>query len=251
MLILVTNDDGIDSPGITALADALKEIGEVVVSAPDRQQSAVGHALTIANPLRAYRYEKNGEFFGWAVNGTPADSVKLALTSLLDRKPDMLISGINHGPNTSINVIYSGTVSGAVEGMFSGIPSMAVSLDSWDYSEDCTNAARCTLKIAKYLSNIVLPEGTILNVNIPVNEIRGVKLTKQSKSVWKDSYEKRTDPFGREYYWFAGDYLPHNGDPDTDDAALNEGYASITPIHFEFTNNDFLEEMKKIGTNFS
>lgn len=251
MLILVTNDDGIEAPGIIALAESLKELGEVIVAAPDRQQSAVGHALTISTPLRAYKINKNDCFYGWAINGTPADCVKLAITTLLDRKPDMVVSGINHGQNTSVNVLYSGTVSAATEGMLLGIPSMAVSLASWDLSADCSISAEYALKIARYLCRIKLPEGTILNVNIPAKEIKGVKLTSQSKSEWKDHYDKRTDPFGREYFWFAGDYIAKNGDPDTDDSAINDGYVSITPIHFEFTNNYFLQELIKFGIDFS
>jgi len=203
-LILVTNDDGIDSPGIFALAEAMKNIGEVVVAAPDRQQSAVGHALTVAQPLRITRFRRN-EMKGHAINGTPADCVKLAISAILKRKPDLVVSGINHGQNTSVNILYSGTVSAATEGMLLGIPSIAISLASYDLGLDCSVAADYAKQAAINILKNPLPTGTLLNINVPAitkDEIKGTKITRHSNSCWDDFYEKRIDPFGIDYYWF-------------------------------------------------
>lgn len=247
--ILVTNDDGIDSPGILALANRLKEIGNVIVVAPDRQQSAVGHSLTVANPLRVTPFRRDGSVFGYAINGTPSDCVKLAVSAILKEKPDMVVSGINHGQNTAINVLYSGTVSAATEGMLLGIPSMAVSLCSHSYEADMTGAADWALKIAKRLFELKLPNDTVLNVNVPnisADKIKGCKVVRLSDAIWDDYYERRLDPYKREYFWFAGDYKLAEGDIDTDDSAIVEGYVALTPIHFKFTNTSFLKKMKHI-----
>jgi len=246
-LILVTNDDGIDSPGIYALAEAMKEIGEVVVAAPDRQQSAVGHALTVAQPLRITKFRRNN-MMGHAINGTPADCVKLAISAIIKRKPDLVVSGINHGQNTSVNILYSGTVSAATEGMLLGIPAIAVSLASYDLSLDCKPAADYAKQAAEHILNKPLPKGTLLNVNVPAlekDEIKGVKITRHSNSCWDDFYEKRVDPFGRDYYWFSGIYKINDETLDSDDVAINSGYVSITPIHFDFTNYEVIEDLKK------
>ncbi len=247
-LILVSNDDGIDSPGIYALAEAMKELGDVVVAAPDRQQSAVGHSLTVAQPLRITKFKRK-KMKGNAINGTPADCVKLAISSILKRKPDLVISGINHGQNTSVNILYSGTVSAATEGMLLGIPSIAISLASYNLKDDCTIAAGYAKLIAKKLLSNPLPIGTLLNVNVPAlsnDTIKGLKITHHSNSSWEDFYEKRIDPFGRDYYWFSGKYIINDDTIDADDVAINEGYVSITPIHFDFTNYDELTHIKDI-----
>jgi 5'-nucleotidase len=251
MNIFVTNDDGIDSPGIYALVKEMRKLGNVYVVAPDRQQSAVGHALTVSKPLRATKFHRDGEMFGYAINGTPADCVKLAITSLLDHKPDLIVSGINHGQNTSINVIYSGTVSAATEGMLLGIPSIAVSHSSYSYEIDCTIAAEYALKISKNILENPLPNGTLLNINVPnllKDEIKGIKVTRLSKSYWIDHYDERIDPFGRKYYWFAGEFKTPDEPIDTDDTAVLNGYVSVTPIHFDFTNSNFIDKLKIIET---
>jgi 5'-nucleotidase len=248
--ILVTNDDGIDSPGIYALARSLQKIGNVIVIAPDRQQSAVGHALTVSRPLRATKFHRDGKMFGFAVNGTPADSVKLALSCLLDFRPDLIVSGINSGKNTSINVIYSGTVSAATEGALVGIPSIAVSLDSYDLKADYKPAARFIRKFALKILETEIPKGTLINVNVPAipeDEIKGTVFVSQSNSYWKDKYEERQDPFGRTYYWFAGEYNFDDIDENSDDMALRNGYISITPLHFNFTNSEFINILKRIN----
>lgn len=246
--ILVTNDDGIDSQGIYNLVLSLKLIGDVIVVAPDSQQSAVGHALSVEKPLRVTTFHRNDTMFGYAVNGTPADSVKLALASLLDEKPDLIVSGINHGRNTAINVLYSGTVSAATEGMLVGIPSIAVSLDSHNRDADTSVAARYARMIAESALD-GLPDSTLLNINvpnIPEDSINGVRVTRLSRNIWKDAYEKRVDPFGREYFWFAGDFETFDQGPDTDETAIKEGYVSVTPVSFNFTNTGAIEELKKM-----
>lgn len=247
MDILVTNDDGIDSPGIYALVQELRQIGTVYVVAPDRQQSAVGHAVTVSSPLRATPFHREGEIFGYAVTGTPADCVKLGISTLLDRRPDLLVSGINHGANTSINILYSGTVSAATEGMMMGIPSMAVSLTSFDYEADCRPAARYAAEVVRRMQWSALPAGTLLNMNvpaIPAAEIKGIRVTQQGSGGWHDRYERRKDPMGRDYFWLAGTYVPTDGETDTDDAVLRQGYVSLTPIRYRLTDHEVLESVR-------
>lgn len=251
--ILVTNDDGIDSPGIYALVKALKRIGNVFVVAPDRQQSAVGHALSVSQPLRVTKFHRNGEMFGYAVTGTPSDCVKIAISSLIKEKLDLVVSGINHGSNTSINVLYSGTVSAATEGMLGGIQSMAISMADYTWDGDCTPSAEYAVVIAQKLLESPLPAGTILNVNVPalpLGQIKGIRSTQLSNSVWNDSYDKRTDPFGRDYYWFAGEYKIFDKSENSDDGAVLAGYVALTPMRFDFTDTKSMPitaEFEKIG----
>jgi 5'-nucleotidase len=245
-LILVTNDDGVYAPGIYALYQAMKDIGDVQVVAPDSEQSAVGHALTISDPLRVWAIDRYGETFGHAVNGTPADCVKLAVKSILRRKPDLVVSGINQGPNTAINVIYSGTVSAATEGTIMGVPSIAFSLASFRIS-DFEFAARFASHLAKKVLEHGLPDGTILNVNIPAlpeDQIVGVKITRQGKGRYEEYFEKRVDPMNRNYYWLAGKKLQLDSDPDVDDVAVLERYVAITPIQFDLTDYKILEQLE-------
>ncbi len=245
--ILVSNDDGIDAAGLNALVQEVKSIGEVTVIAPDKQQSAVGHAITVSYPLRSYRFYKNGEFFGTAVEGTPADAVKLAVRSLLKRKPDLLISGINHGSNTAINIIYSGTVSAATEGTILGIPSVAISLTTYD-APDFSLAAKFARKLALLVADRGLPEGTLLNVNVPPvseDEIRGVVVTKQGRSKWDDTFETRRDPNNKEYYWLTGKMIVLDNSEDTDQVAILNKLISITPLHYDLTDYRMVEEMKR------
>ncbi len=244
--ILVSNDDGIFADGIIALREAMLEIGEVYVYAPHKQQSAVGHAITIHLPLRLNPYYMNGEFFGYAITGTPADCVKLAITTHMKEKPDLIISGINHGSNAAINVIYSGTVSAATEGTILGIPSIAVSLATYvDF--DFSYAKKVAQKIALAVLKYGLAKGVLLNVNVPPvpeEKIRGIKITKQGRSRWDDYFERRLDPQNREYYWLTGQM---NGldDEDSDITAINNNYVSVTPIQFDLTAYHFLDELKK------
>ena len=245
--ILVSNDDGIYSEGIIALREAMMEIGEVYVYAPHKQQSAVGHAITTHLPLRVNPYYMNGEFFGYAVTGTPADCVKLAVTTHMKEKPDLIVSGINHGSNAAINVIYSGTVSAATEGTILGIPSIAFSLTTYvDF--DFTYSKKVAKIIARAVLNNGLPPGVLLNVNIPPvpeDKIKGLKVTKQGKSRWNDYFERRVDPQQREYYWLTGTMNSFEDDEDSDIRAIQENYVSVTPIQFDLTAYDFLEKLKQ------
>lgn len=252
MYILVTNDDGIDSRGIKALVEVMKKLGKVIVVAPDRQQSAVGHALTVASPLRANAINRNGEPFGWAVSGTPADCVKLGVTTLLDQRPDMIVSGINHGSNTSVNAIYSGTVSAATEGTLMGIPSMAVSLATFNTEADLTLASKMAFEVASQLLSIGLPPGTLLNVNvpnIPANQHKGIRITRQGHSEWRDTYHVRLDPQGQPYYWLSGEFVTVKEIEDADDIAVREGWTAITPIHYELTNFAEMDRLQQLFTN--
>ena len=247
MRILVSNDDGIDSAGIFSLVNALKEIAEVTVVAPHKEQSAVGHAITMQTPLRVFEYQKNGAFFGYAIDGTPADCVKIGMRNLMTTPPDLVVSGINHGSNTAINIIYSGTVSAAREAAIMEVPSIAISVASHQVL-DFSFAS----KVAKLLSQEVykrgLPLGTMLNVNVPnlpESEIKGMIVTKQGKSKWDDIYEKRIDPYGRNYYWLTGNLKDVDETLDLDQAAIKQNYVSVSPIHFDLSDYLTFDKMKE------
>lgn len=244
--ILLCNDDGIEAEGLKSLAKEIKKFAKIIVVAPHTQQSAVGHSITMSNPIRVNKVLMFKNFYGFAVEGTPADSVKLAVHTLLkDTKIDLLISGINQGANTAINIIYSGTVSAATEGTILGIPSIAVSLTSYTYNNFST-AARYTAKIAKKVLRYGLPPGTLLNVNIPpTNYIKGILPTKQGKSSWDDTYEIRLDPSKRQYFWLTGKMNKVDNSLEYDVKAVEEGYISITPIHYDLTDYNMVEKLKK------
>ncbi len=246
MNILVSNDDGIDSPGIYTLVKTLKEIGEVTVVAPLKEQSAVGHAITMQVPLRVIKYHKNGEFFGYAVDGTPADCVKMGIKNIMKTGPDIVISGINRGSNTAINIIYSGTVSAAREAAIMDIPSIAISLAS-HAATDFNFAARVAKMLAQEIAGKELPVGTLLNVNVPdisEDQIAGILLTRQGKSKWDDIYEQRKDPSGRDYFWLTGILKEVDTEIETDQAAIKKNYVSVTPIHFDLTDYKTFDMMK-------
>jgi 5'-nucleotidase len=247
MKILIVNDDGIHSRGIAALAKALREIGEVFVVAPLTEQSAVGHSITMKIPLRVHRYFKGDEFFGYAVEGTPADCVKMGIRNILKETPDIVISGINNGSNAAINVIYSGTVSAAREAAIMNIPSFAISVDSHNV-DDFSYAAEIAKKFARIVTEEGLPSGTLLNINVPnlpKEQIKGIKVTRQSMTRWDDHYEERIDPYGKKYYWLTGDMDEKNDETEEyDHYALKAGYVSVTPIHFDLTDYSAYEKYK-------
>jgi 5'-nucleotidase len=245
-LILVCNDDGIFSKGIKALADVASEFGEVQVVAPDRQQSAVGHAITVTTPLRAQKFTFDGRFEGQSVNGTPADCIKLAHNQLLDRKPDLVVSGINHGSNAGINIIYSGTVSAATEGTVLGYPSIAFSCTDFDEDADLSGCQDAARKIIRYVLENGLQKGVTLNLNAPSGPLKGIKWAHQAKSRYVEEFEGRVDPQNRDYYWMTGKFelLEKTGDTDID--ALEEGYASLTPIQYDLTARKLLSKMKDV-----
>jgi len=248
MNILLTNDDGIYADGIRALYDSLKEVGDVSVVAPDTERSAVGHAITLSDPLRVKDVKRDGKFFGYATTGTPADCVKLAIRSLLKKKPDLIVSGINLGPNVGYSVLYSGTVSGATEGAILGIPSFAISLATFT-NPDYSYAAKFAKKLAKQIvKNKGLPKGTLLNVNIPAisqKEIKGVRIVKQSERAIEERFDKREDPHKRTYYWLTGEIIESDKRKDADIETIRKKYISITPIHCDMTNYDFMNELGK------
>ncbi|MFZ1322687.1 MAG: 5'/3'-nucleotidase SurE [Ignavibacteria bacterium] len=245
--ILISNDDGIESEGIRALWREIRKFAEVIVVAPHSQQSAVGHSITVSSPIRARKEIIDKNFYGYAVEGSPADSVKLAVRNLLKgKKIDLLLSGINHGANTAINIIYSGTVSAATEGTILGIPSIALSQASFT-SNDFSFASKFASHISKIVLKKGLPHGTLLNVNIPAvpkSEIKGVLITRQGKSYWDDKYEARTDPNKREYFWLTGKMASLDKTLEFDQKAIEENYISITPIQYDLTDYKMLDELR-------
>ena len=237
-LILVTNDDGITAPGIRALVEVMQTLGEVVVVAPDSPQSGMGHAITIDNPLRLNKVELHGESLGYQCSGTPVDCVKLAVNKILHRKPDLCVSGINHGSNSSINVIYSGTMSAAMEGAIEGIPSIGFSLKNYALDADFTAAKKYARIVSEGVLKHGLPQGTLLNVNIPAiaeKEIKGIKICRQAIAKWDEEFDERLDPNKRKYYWLTGKFINHDKGEDTDEWALLNGYVSVVPVQFDFT----------------
>jgi 5'-nucleotidase len=244
-LILICNDDGIEADGIKALTKEIRKFADVFVAAPHTQQSAVGHSITMANPIRVRKTLMFRDFYGYAVEGTPADSVKIAVHTLLKgKKIDLVISGINQGANTAINIIYSGTVSAATEGTILGLPSIAVSLTSYTYP-DFSIAAKFASRLAKIVLKNGLPKGTLLNVNVPaISKVKGAKVTMQGKSNWDDNYEIRLDPANRQYFWLTGSMNKMDKTTDFDVKAVDEGIISVTPIHYDLTDYKFYEKMK-------
>jgi len=247
MRILLTNDDGILAEGLIALYEELKSDFEISVVAPETEMSAVGHAISLSNPLRVRRFMRNGDFFGLAVTGTPADCVKIAVHELLEQKPDIILSGINPGANVGINILYSGTVSAATEGAFLGIPSAALSLNT-KRNPDFSFAARFSRRVIRFIRENGLSEGTALNVNIPAlpeEQITGIAFAPQELVRHRDKYEKRNDPRGDVYYWLASETPVRKSESYTDLKALGENRIIITPISFDLTNP---EEMKRLRT---
>jgi 5'-nucleotidase len=248
MIILLTNDDGIHAPGLFALYRALKPDHELYIVAPETEMSAVGHAITLTSPLRVQEVHKNGSFYGYAVTGTPADCVKIALQELLKTPPDVILSGINLGANVGVNLLYSGTVSAATEGAFLGVPSAAISLAALK-NPDFEFAARFSKRIVGFLTTSGLADGTALNVNIPAlppDQIRDVCITRQGTARFEECFESRTDPRGNVYYWLSGEKFVGKGDEDDDFVALKQKMITITPIHYDLTCYREMERLKPL-----
>ena len=250
-LILVTNDDGITAPGLRTLIHIMNEIGEVVVVAPDSPQSGMGHAITISDTLYSKKEKiDDGPQKEYSISGTPADCVKFAIREILDRKPDLCVSGINHGANSSINVIYSGTMSAAVEAGVEGIKSIGFSL--LDYSWDA-NFNACKDYVRKISLNLLKEkkENLILNVNFPskMKKFKGIKICRQAKGYWEDTYDKRVSPLGKEYYWLTGSFINQDKSEETDEWALSKGYVSVVPISYDMTSYEDLEKIKNWDIN--
>jgi 5'-nucleotidase len=246
-LILVTNDDGITAPGIIALVNAIKSIGDVVVVAPDKPQSGMGHAITINSTLRLHKTKAHGIKEEYSCTGTPVDCVKFAVNKVLERKPDLCLSGINHGSNMSINVIYSGTMSAAVEGAIEGIPSIGFSLCDYAIDADFSAAQKIVKTIVLAVLKNGLPNGVCLNVNIPKakhDELKGIKICRQAKANWVEELDERKDPSGKPYYWLTGKFVNFEaGKKDTDVWALENNYVSVVPTQFDMTAHTSLKEI--------
>ncbi|MFK8044317.1 MAG: 5'/3'-nucleotidase SurE [Crocinitomicaceae bacterium] len=247
-LILVTNDDGITAKGIQFLVQAMKPLGDIVVVAPDKPQSGMGHAITIHHPLRLERSKVFGDIEAYTCSGTPVDCVKIAIYEVLKNRPALLVSGINHGSNAATNILYSGTMSAAVEGAIENVPSIGFSLLDFDKDADFVASAHYARKIAEQVLKNGIPGGNCLNVNIPkgtLAEINGAKICRQGKAYWDDQFTKRQAPFGGDYYWMSGQFTVSDKGEDTDMWALDHNYVSIVPIQFDMTAHNLLATLNE------
>ena len=248
-LILVTNDDGINAPGIRCLIDVMSEIGEVIVVAPDSPQSGMGHAITINSTLHCSKISpKSSKRLEYSCSGTPADCVKLAVNELMPRKPDLCVSGINHGSNSSINVIYSGTMSAAIEAGIEGIPAIGFSLLDYRWNANFSDSKKFIKKITLNALKNKIPKDVVLNVNIPTlkeSEIKGIKICRQAKSYWVEEFDKRKNPLGQEYYWLTGKFIDKDKGEDTDEWALKNAFISKDPVEFDLTAHSAIKALNQ------
>jgi 5'-nucleotidase len=248
-LILVTNDDGISAPGLRSLIQVMNEFGEVVVVAPEGPQSGMGHAITLNSALRCDKVHiAEGPQEEYSCSGTPVDCVKLAVNKILPRKPDLCVSGVNHGSNSSINVIYSGTMSAAVEGALEGIPSIGFSLLNHAYDADFSASQEVVRELVPRVLRDGLPEGSCLNVNIPnvgKEEIKGIRVCRQANANWVEEFDERKDPNGRTYYWLTGTFENYDHGEDTDEWALANGYVSVVPVQYDVTAHHVIPILNK------
>ena len=248
-LILVTNDDGITAPGIRKLVEFMNEIGEVVVVAPDSPQSGKGHAITINSTLMVEEIKMEGAQRDFACSGTPVDCVKLALDKVLPRRPDLVVSGINHGANSSINVIYSGTMSAAVEAGVEGIPAIGFSLLDFSFEADFDQAKDFIQEIVLKTLKNPMPKGIVLNVNIPKlnkEEIKGIKICRQAQAKWEENFDERVNPQGKKYSWLTGYFNNMDEGEDADETALMNGYISIVPVKFDLTDYEYIDALREL-----
>lgn len=245
-LILVTNDDSISSKGIASLYKAVQPFGDVVVIAPDSPQSGMGHAITINDLLRLEEVDALGGIDVYSCSGTPVDCVKLGISEVMHRKPDLIVSGINHGANTATNVLYSGTMSAAIEGAMEGIPSIGFSLDSFDSRADFSVAMFVVGKLVAETLKNGIPKWNCLNVNIPnvdMDGLNGIKVCRQANASWEDRFDKRLDQHNRTYYWLTGDFVDQEKQTDTDVYWISKGFATVVPTQFDMTAYDIMEEI--------
>lgn len=248
-LVLITNDDGIYAPGLRTLLEVMEEFGKVVLISTMESMSGMSQALTVKTPLRVKLLEENDNHRIYACNGTPADSIKLAVNQLLDRKPDWVVSGINHGANASVSVLYSGTMAAAIEGCLYGIDSVGFSLNDFTRAADFSSCRKYVRIVMGTLSSEPLPQGICLNVNIPSvpeSEIRGIMICRQAKGNWKEEFEKRKDPMGKTYYWLTGLFQNHEPEAcDTDEWALSNNYVSVVPVSVDMTAHWYINKLKE------
>ncbi len=250
-VILVTNDDGITSPGIKALVDCVKDLGKVVVVAPDKAQSGMGHAITIGHPLRMHPYHAFKDVEAWQCSGTPVDCVKLAVDKVLHRKPHICLSGINHGANHSINVIYSGTMSAALEASIERIPSIGFSLLDYSIEADFTGAQKFARQLVQQILYKKMDNHFCLNVNIPAAPaelLKGIKICRQAYAKYQEKFDDRKDPHGKNYYWLTGEFVNFDKGRDTDVWALEHNYVSVVPVQFDLTDYKQKDKLQKILT---
>ena len=248
--ILITNDDGITAPGLAALVDAVRDLGKIVVIAPDKAQSGMGHAITIGSPLRMVKVHQFGsDIDSYSCNGTPVDCVKLAVDKILHRKPDICLSGVNHGANHSINVIYSGTMSAALEAAIESIPSVGFSLLDYSLDADFSGPKKyARLIVEQILNGKPLDKHLCLNVNFPAvseGELKGLKICRQAYAKYEEDFLERIDPHGKKYYWLTGEFVNFDKGRDTDVWALNHNYASVVPVQFDLTHYKLKEKLEK------
>ncbi|MFA5556406.1 MAG: 5'/3'-nucleotidase SurE [Flavobacteriaceae bacterium] len=247
-LILVTNDDGITAPGIRTLISVAQEFGDVVIVAPDSPQSGKGHAITVNNTLYINKINEQE----YSCSGTPVDCVKMAVHEILDRKPDLCVSGINHGSNSSINVIYSGTMSAAVEAGIEGIPAIGFSLADFSWNANFESSKIFIRKIIASVLNNGLPKGVVLNVNFPKPQsetFKGIKICRQANAMWIERFDKRQTPHGRDYYWLTGEFVNYDKGEDTDEWALANGYVSVVPVQFDLTAHHAIQTLNTWNIN--
>ncbi len=244
-VILITNDDDITSPGIKALVEAVKQLGRVVVVAPDKPQSGMGHAITIGSPLRMRKMDMFEGVENWTTSGTPVDCVKLAVDKILHRKPDICLSGINHGANHSINVLYSGTMSAAMEAAIEGIPSIGFSMMDYSYDADLTDAKKIITKLVESIIGKKQEKHFLLNVNIPSGKIKGLKVCKQAYAKYEEDFIERIDPHKKKYYWLTGIFKNFDKSKETDVWALAHNYVSVVPVQFDLTNYALKAKLEK------
>ncbi|MEI8049129.1 MAG: 5'/3'-nucleotidase SurE [Bacteroidota bacterium] len=246
-LILITNDDGIHAPGLRFLIETIKPLGDILIVAPDKPQSAMGHAVTIQQPLRLHLIAETPGYREYSSNGTPADCVKLGEKVILHGKPDLIVSGINHGSNASINVLYSGTMAAVIEGAMENVPSIGFSLNDYSHSADFSHCGTIITSVATNVLAKGLPDGVCLNVNIPAlngSPIKGIKVTKQAKAFWDENFDERKDPHKRDYYWLRGDFVNLDEGEDNDHWAINNNYVSIVPIQIDLTAHHMIAALK-------
>lgn len=252
-LILITNDDGVSAPGIKALISVMAELGEIVVVAPDSPQSAMGHAITTNSTLYLNKISKDIDpFLEYSCSGTPVDCVKLAVNEILKRKPDLCVSGVNHGSNSSINVIYSGTMSAALEAGIEGIPAIGFSLSDFNWNANFEPITSFIKKITLEVLENGLPEGVVLNVNFPKLEekdIKGIRICRQAKARWMEKFDKRKTPQGRDYYWLAGEFVNQDKGEDTDEWALENNYISVVPVQYDLTAHHAIQQLNTFKWN--
>ena len=248
-LILLTNDDGLYADGLKTLLEVMEEFGKVILISTVEGMSGMSQALTVKTPLRVKLLEETEKHIMYSCNGTPADCVKIAITQLLDRAPDWVVSGINHGSNSSASVLYSGTMGAAIEGCINGITSVGFSLDDYSSTADFSACKKYIREVMQMLTQEPLPQGICLNVNIPkaeADKIRGIKICRHSKGSWEDDFEKRIDPMGKAYYWLTGVYVNHEPDAtDTDEWALANNYVSVAPVSIDMTAYEYIDTLKK------